>query len=101
MDRLITGLSWWWVASPLILLAPAIAFAMGLPDMRREFGEMFGLAALTSAMAAPTLGFVVASRSRRRQALRRFIIMGTLSSGLALFLIFGVLYTECPDGYHC
>lgn len=102
VDRVITGVSWWWAVSPLILLTPAIAFARGLPEVREEFGEMFGMAALISATAAPLLGFVVALVARRQRARRRFVIMGTVTSVPVLFfLIFGVLLPECPDGYHC
>ncbi|TPQ24074.1 hypothetical protein FGD71_000830 [Streptomyces sporangiiformans] len=90
------------MATPLILLTPAIAHAMGFPEMREEFGRIFGLAALSSAVAAPAMGFVVALVGPRRQARRRFAIMGAVSSVPVLFFwAFGVLLAECPDGYHC
>ncbi|MEU1489807.1 hypothetical protein ABZ456_06065 [Streptomyces sp. NPDC005776] len=102
VDRVITGLSWWWVAAPLVLLTPVIALALGFPEVREEFGRTFGLAALGSAVAAPAVGFVVALIGRRRQARRRFAIMGAMSSVPVLFFwVFGVLLAECPDGYHC
>ncbi|AVH61026.1 hypothetical protein C4B68_07380 [Streptomyces dengpaensis] len=89
------------MATPLILLTPAIALAMGFPEVREEFGGIFGLAALSGAVAAPAMGFVVAL-GRRRQARRRFAIMGAVSSVPVLFFwVFGVLLAECPDGYHC
>lgn len=88
-------MSWWWVASPLILLAPAIAMAMGLPEVRAESGAMFGLAALISAVAAPTVGFVVSHIARRQRARRRFVVMGAVSSVPVLFfLVFGLLLSE-------
>lgn len=102
VDRVITGLSWWWVASPLILLTPAIALAMGFPEVREELGVVFGPAALVSALAAPAMGFVVALAGRRQRARRRFIVMAAVSGVPVLFfLVFGVLLAECPDGHHC
>ncbi|MFB7556107.1 hypothetical protein [Streptomyces brevispora] len=102
VDRVITGLSWWWVAASLIWLTPVIALAMGFPAVREEFGRIFGLAALGSAVVAPAVGFVVALIGRRRQARRRFAMMGAMSSVPILFFwVFGVLLAECPDGYHC
>jgi hypothetical protein len=39
---------------------------------------------------------------RRRQARRRFIVMGAVSGvPVPFFLVFGVLLPECPDGCHC
>ncbi|USQ86140.1 hypothetical protein NFX46_22010 [Streptomyces phaeoluteigriseus] len=102
VDRVITGLSCWWVAAPLLFLTPVIARAMGFPEVREEFGRIFGLAALGSAVVAPAVGFVVALIGRRRRARRRFAIMGAVSSVPVLFFwVFGVLLAECPDGYHC
>ncbi|TRO59030.1 hypothetical protein E4K73_36735 [Streptomyces sp. IB201691-2A2] len=102
VDRAITWLSLWWMASPLILFAPAIARAMGFPWVMEEFGSIFWWAAPTGAMVAPVTGLVVARIGRRQKALRRFIIMATLSSALVLAAwVFGVLLAECPDGYHC
>lgn len=102
VDRAITWLSLWWMASPLILFAPAIARAMGFPWVMEEFGSIFWWAAPTGAMVAPATGLVVARIGRRQKALRRFIIMATLSSALVLAAwVFGVLLAECPDGYHC
>lgn len=95
VDWVIRGMSWWWVASPLILLAPAIAMAMGLPEVRAESGAMFGLTALISAVAAPTVGFVVSHVARRQRARRRFVVMGAVSSVPVLFfLVFGLLLSE-------
>ncbi|MEV6162826.1 hypothetical protein AB0L71_13025 [Streptomyces sp. NPDC052052] len=97
-----TVLSWWWMATPLVFLTPAIAFALGAPQVREEMGWMFALAALISAVAAPAMGIVLAHVGRRPQARRRFTIMGAVSSALVLFFwVFGVLLAECPDGYHC
>jgi len=98
----ITALSWWWMATPFILLTPVIAPAVGLPWVREELGWMFVLVALSSAMVVPTLGLVVASVWHRRRARARFTIMGTVSSVPVLFFwVFGTLLAECPDGYHC
>jgi MFS-type transporter involved in bile tolerance (Atg22 family) len=90
------------MTTPLILLTPAIALAMGFAEVREEFGRVFGLAALSSAVVSPAMGAVVALVGRRRRACRRFAIMGAVSSVPVLFFwIFGVLLAECPDGYHC
>ncbi|AWW41735.1 hypothetical protein [Streptomyces cadmiisoli] len=90
------------MATPFILLTPAIALAMGFPGIRDEFGRIFGLAALIGAVVAPVMGFTVALVQRRRRDRRRFAIMGAVSSVPVLFFwIFGVLLAECPDGYHC
>ncbi|MER8068954.1 hypothetical protein ABTZ59_11755 [Streptomyces sp. NPDC094034] len=68
---------------------------MGFPGVRDEYGLVFGWTALISAVAAPTVGFVVALVSRRRRARRRFAIMGAVSSVPILFFwIFGVLLGE-------
>lgn len=102
VDRAITWLSWWWVAAPLILVTPVIALAAGFPEVREESGRMFGWAALVSAAVAPAVGGVVAVVGGRRQACRRFAVMGAVSSVPILFFwVFGVLLAECPDGYHC
>lgn len=100
-DRIIRALSWWWASAPLLLFTPAIAHAMGLPDARQEIGWAFGLMALFTAVLAPAAGFVVARVGDRREARGRFLIMATLSSASILFMFFGVLFPECPDGYHC
>ncbi|MFE2532088.1 hypothetical protein [Streptomyces sp. NPDC059371] len=101
-DGIIRALSCWWASAPLLLFAPAIAHAMGLPDARRDTGWVFGLVALFTAVLAPAAGLVVAQVRDRRKARGRFLTMATVSSVLILaFLIFGVLLPECPDGYHC
>lgn len=74
---------------------------MGLPDVRRETGWVFGLMALVTAVLAPAAGFTVAQVGDRREACGRFLIMAAVSSVPILFLFFGVLLAECPDGYHC
>ncbi|MFD5748568.1 hypothetical protein [Streptomyces sp. NPDC127033] len=95
VDRVITGLSWWWAAAPLVLLTPAIAYAMGFPEIREEFGRAFGLAALISAVTAPTVGCAVALAGGRRRARQRFVIMGAVSGVPVLFfLVFGILLAE-------
>ncbi len=101
MDRAILGLSLWWLVSPLILLTPTVSHAMGFPAVRDEFGTMFGTAALCSAVIPPAVGFAVALAGHRRQARRRFAVMGAVGSVPVLFWAFGVLLAECPDGYHC
>ncbi|MEU8652346.1 hypothetical protein [Streptomyces sp. NPDC048737] len=101
VDRAITWLSLWWMASPLVLSTPAIARAMGFPRVLEEFGTIFWWAASTGAIVAPAAGLVVAHLGRRRKAFRRFIIMATLSSALVLAWVLGVMLAECPDGRHC
>ncbi|BDE36789.1 hypothetical protein ACQ9AR_36565 [Streptomyces lividans] len=101
-DRIITALSWWWASAPLLVFIPAIAYAMGLPDVRREVGWAFGLLALLTAALAPTAGLVAAQIGDRREARGRFLIMAAVSSvPILFFLLFGVLFPECPDGHHC
>ncbi|MFG2755329.1 hypothetical protein [Streptomyces wuyuanensis] len=101
-DRTIRALSWWWASAPLLLFAPAIAQAMGLPDVRREVGWAFALMALFTAVLAPAAGLVVARVGDRPEARGRFLIMAVLSGvPIFFFLFFGVLFPECPDGYHC
>ncbi|MFJ3036985.1 hypothetical protein [Streptomyces tendae] len=101
-DRIIRALSWWWASAPLLLFAPAIAYAMGLPDVRREVGWVFGLLALLTAALAPTAGLVAAQIGDRREARGRFLIMAAVSSvSILFFLFFGVLFPECPEGYYC
>jgi hypothetical protein len=101
-DRVITALSWWWVAAPLLLLTPGTALALGFPQAREEFGRVLGYTALAGAALAPAMGLVVASIGHRQPARRRFALMGAVSSVPLLFLwIFGTLLAECPDGYHC
>ncbi|MGW0331511.1 hypothetical protein ACWD0J_06460 [Streptomyces sp. NPDC003011] len=90
------------MTTPLILLTPVIASAMGAPEVREEFGELFALVAVISAVAASATGFTLALGGHRRQARRRFAIMGVVSSvSVLLFWVFGVLLAECSDGYHC
>ncbi|MFC8228126.1 hypothetical protein [Streptomyces sp. NPDC057287] len=102
MDRVITVLAWWWAATPLILLIPVIAHVRGAPEVREQFGRMFGSAALISAVAAPAMGFALALVRHRPQARRRFAVMGAVSAVPVLFFwVFGVLLAECPDGSHC
>ncbi|MFF3679154.1 hypothetical protein ACFYYS_34965 [Streptomyces sp. NPDC002120] len=99
---MIAGLVWWWRAAPLVLFAPLIATALGVPEVRDEFGRVFGLAALGSAVAAPAVGFMVALVGGRRQALRRFAVMGAVSGAIVLLLwVLLELLAECPDGHHC
>ncbi|MFD9866551.1 hypothetical protein ACFXI8_08910 [Streptomyces niveus] len=90
------------MASPLILLTPAGALAMGFPGVRAEFGMEFIWAALVGAVVAPVTGFVVAHMGHRRRARRRFAVMGAVSAvPILYFWVFAVLLAECPDGYHC
>ncbi|WP_381791191.1 hypothetical protein [Streptomyces niveus] len=90
------------MASPLILLTPVTALAMGFPGVRAEFGMEFVSAALVGAVVAPVAGFVVAHVGHRRRARRRFTIMGAVSAvPILYFWVFAVLLAECPDGYHC
>ncbi|MEU6705439.1 hypothetical protein [Streptomyces wuyuanensis] len=101
-DRIIRALTWWWASAPLLLFAPAIAQAMGMPDVRREVGLAFALMALFTAVLAPAAGFVVARVGSRPEVRGRFLIMTVLSGvPILFFLFFGVLFAECPDGYHC
>ncbi|MFF4168066.1 hypothetical protein [Streptomyces sp. NPDC001741] len=101
VDRIIRALSWWWASAPLLLFAPAIASAMG-SDVRQEIGWLLGLMALFTAALAPTAGLVVAQVGGRREMRGRFLIMAAVSSvPILFFLFFGVLFPECPDGYHC
>ncbi|MGW7643570.1 hypothetical protein [Streptomyces bobili] len=75
---------------------------MELPDVRREIGWAFGLMALFTAVLAPAAGFVVVRVGDRREVRGRFLIMAAVSSvPILFFLFFGVLFPECPDGYHC
>jgi hypothetical protein len=101
-DRIIRALSWWWASAPVLLFTPAIAYAMGLPDVRREIGWAFGLMALFTAVLVPAAGLVVVRVGDRREVRGRFLIMAAVSSvPILFFLFFGVLFPECPDGYHC
>ncbi|MFD5519322.1 hypothetical protein [Streptomyces sp. NPDC127066] len=87
---------------PLVMFAPAIAYAVGLPDVRREIGWVFGLAGLFAAALAPAAGLMVARVGDRRPARGRFLVMAAVSTPPILCLLFfGVLFPECPDGYHC
>lgn len=98
-DRIIRALSWWWASAPLLLFTPAIAYAMGLPDVRREVGWVFGLLALLTAALAPTAGLVVARVGYRREARGRFLIMAAVSSvPILFFLFFGVLFPSARTG---
>ncbi|WP_328664227.1 hypothetical protein [Streptomyces sp. NBC_00328] len=84
------------------MFAPAIAHSMGLPDVRRGIGWVFGLTGLFAFALAPAAGFVVARVSNRRRACGRFLVMAAVSTLPILFLVvIGVLFPECPDGYHC
>lgn len=99
---MIRVLSWWWMASPLILLTPATALAMGFPGVRAEFGAEFLWAALAGAVIAPAAGFVVALAAHRRRARRRFTVMGAISAVPLLYIwVFGALLAECPGGHGC
>ncbi|MFI1467111.1 hypothetical protein [Streptomyces wuyuanensis] len=70
--------------------------------MRLEIGWAFGLMALFTAVLAPAVGFVVARVAGRREVRGRFLIMAAVSGvPILFFLFFGVLFPECPDGYHC
>lgn len=90
------------MASPLILLTPVTALALGFPGVRAQFGMEFALAALVGAVVAPVSGFVVALVGHRRRARRRFTVMGAVSGVPILYIwVFAVLLAECPDGYHC
>ncbi|MER5763032.1 hypothetical protein [Streptomyces sp. NPDC002082] len=75
---------------------------MGWPGVRRELGWAFGLMALSTAVLAPTAGLVVARVRNRREVRGRFLVMAAVSGvPVVLLLFFGVLFPECPDGYHC
>ncbi|MFD3918999.1 hypothetical protein [Streptomyces sp. NPDC058595] len=90
------------MASPLILLTPVTALAMGFPGVRAEFGTEFLWAALAGAVIAPAAGFVVALATHRRRARGRFTVMGAVSAVPLLYMwVFGVLLAECPDGHGC
>ncbi|MFE5923091.1 hypothetical protein [Streptomyces sp. NPDC056468] len=95
VDRVITVLSWWWVAAPFILVTPPIAHRLGFPVVRDQFGLVFALTAVISAVAAPVAGFTVALVARRRRARGRFVMMGVVTSvPLLFFWVFGVLLAE-------
>ncbi|MGW2115012.1 hypothetical protein [Streptomyces zhihengii] len=98
-DLLVKALSWWWASAPLLLCLPAIAHAMGWPELRRETGWGFGLLALLTAVVAPATGLVATRRADRRGARGRFLIMAVVSSvPIVFFVVFGLLLSECPDG---
>ncbi|MGF0175816.1 hypothetical protein ACQF36_36665 [Streptomyces sp. Marseille-Q5077] len=72
-----------------------IAHRLGYPVVRDQFGLMFALTAVISAVAAPFAGFIVALVARRRTARGRFITMGAVTSvPLLFFWVFGVLLAE-------
>ncbi|QIQ01788.1 hypothetical protein [Streptomyces liangshanensis] len=101
VDRVITGLSVWWMASPA-----AFWFSLTDPSDRTswETGLTWALSAtaLGGAFVAPVAGLVVALAGRRPGA-RRFAVMGAVSLAVIalLLLIFLNLDGECPPGDPC
>ncbi|MFE3829386.1 hypothetical protein [Streptomyces sp. NPDC059092] len=99
-DRMLTGLSLWWMASP-------VAFALwALVEARSRGSSWTGDALLWTCvggvLVAPAAGLFLALAGRRRPARRRFALMCAVSAGAAvLLMIFVELAAECPDGYHC
>ncbi|MYV53316.1 hypothetical protein [Streptomyces sp. SID3212] len=101
VDRVITGLSLWWMASPVAFL-----FSLTSPSGRTSWETwLSGLLLATSAggaLVAPAAGLVVA-RAGHRRAGRRFAVMGVVSLAVLVlfFLIFTNLDSECAPGDKC
>ncbi|MFJ6483888.1 MULTISPECIES: hypothetical protein [unclassified Streptomyces] len=98
--RLITGLSLWWTAVPVVFVAQAYIWSAGVRGPLGE-GVVFVLlwACIGGVVLAPVLGFAVAQVAGHTEARRRFVTMGALSLGfcvlVALFFQFAM---ECAPG---
>ncbi|MFF2526989.1 hypothetical protein [Streptomyces liangshanensis] len=101
VDRVITGLSLWWMAAPV-----AFWFSLTSPSGRTSWGTgvswVLSLTSLGGALVAPVAGLVVALAGRRPGA-RRFAVMGAVSLAVIalLLLILMNLDSECPPGDQC
>jgi hypothetical protein len=68
----------------------------------QEIGWAFGLVALSTAVLAPAAEWVTAQVGDRRESRGRYLIMAAVPGVPILFhLLFGVLFSKCPDGYPC
>ncbi|WP_426363736.1 hypothetical protein [Streptomyces sp. E-08] len=102
--RIIAGLSLWWLASPVAFVLSAVV-GLGSRD-RDPFWEIVSVVLLWSGIGgvvvAPAAGLLIAFRSRRRPARRRFAIMSVVSLVVcALALLFWEFAMECAPGQAC
>ncbi|WP_328789256.1 MULTISPECIES: hypothetical protein [unclassified Streptomyces] len=100
VKRLITGLSLWWTAVPVVFVAQAYLWSAGV---RGPLGEGVARVLLWTCIGgvvlAPALGLVVARAAGHAGARKRFAVMGALSLGFCLLVaLFFRFAMECAPG---
>ncbi|MFF1412528.1 hypothetical protein ACFVX6_22610 [Streptomyces sp. NPDC058289] len=102
--RVITGVSLWWMASPVAFILSAV-IGLGSRD-RDPFWEGVSVVLLWSGIGgvvvAPAVGLLAALRVPQRPARRRFAIMGAISLLVCvLAVLFWEFAMECAPGQAC
>ncbi|MFG2975333.1 hypothetical protein ACGFYY_20420 [Streptomyces sp. NPDC048331] len=100
VGRLITGLSLWWTAVPVVFVAQAF---LGAAGVRGPLGDGLVLVMLWACVGgillAPALGYAVARATGHARARKRFATMGALSLGFCLLVaLFWQFAMECAPG---
>ncbi|MFC9588681.1 hypothetical protein ACFTUC_02525 [Streptomyces sp. NPDC056944] len=103
-QRMIAGLSLWWLASPVAFVLSTVV-GLGSRD-RDPLWEAVSVVLLWSGIGgvvvAPAVGLLIAFRVRQRPARRRFAVMGAVSLVVCvLALLFWQFAMECAPGQVC
>ncbi|MFE5591901.1 hypothetical protein [Streptomyces sp. NPDC056549] len=103
-QRMIAGLSLWWLASPVAFVLSTVV-GLGSRD-RDPLWEAVSVVLLWSGVGgvvvAPAVGLLIAFRVRQRPARRRFAVMGAVSLVVCvLALLFWQFAMECAPGQVC
>ncbi|WP_328962122.1 hypothetical protein [Streptomyces virginiae] len=98
--RLITGLSLWWTAVPVVFAAQVF---IGISGVRGSLGEGLVLVMLWACVGgvvlAPVIGFATARATGHTEARKRFATMGALSLGFCLLVVLFLRFAaECAPG---
>ncbi|GAA0269885.1 hypothetical protein GCM10009527_077720 [Actinomadura nitritigenes] len=95
-SRFITGLTAWWLAFPVALWIGSALIGDNVYDETfwDRVGRMLMWVGVGGALLSPIAGTAVALFGRQRRACVRFAMMGALSYGVFLWLLYALLTAD-------